>query len=463
MKKDEINNCVVRIIAENIEINFKIPYQIKTPTKGQGTGFFIDNKGHILTCAHVIQSSKNIYIEIPSIDNKKHKCNVIGLCPEFDIALIKCLDYKSKTYLKLGDSNKLSSEDKVVVIGYPASMTKSSSNKNNLKFTNGIISGQQNGLIQTDSAINPGNSGGPLFCKNKVIGINSQKLVAPSLDNIGYAIPINNYKVIKDQFNKNIIINRPNLLLNYDNTTEEIIKNLTNNKIKNGIIVSKLYEDSPLKNTEIKKDSIITKINNIEIDNYGISKNHKWINTNISINDIISNCKNNQKIKIEYYNNDKKKVSTVDLKPIDLKIKQVFSSFEEVPYFILGGMIFMNLTLNHILSNFQNPKMICLMMDEEFLFKEHVIISYIFPNTEIDILNNLEENDIIKKVNDIEVNNLKELIKALDKCILKNKKEYIRIENNKGKSILMLKSDLIKQNEIFSKTFDYNLSNFHEK
>ena len=65
MKK--INNAVVRIIAEDIDINWRLPYLLEEPMKGQGTGFFIDNKGHILTCAHVVNGAKNIIIEIPNI------------------------------------------------------------------------------------------------------------------------------------------------------------------------------------------------------------------------------------------------------------------------------------------------------------------------------------------------------------------------------------------------------------
>ena len=61
--KQKINASVVRINAESIELNWQIPYLLNNPEKGQGTGFFIDNK-HILTCSHVVNNSKNIYIDI---------------------------------------------------------------------------------------------------------------------------------------------------------------------------------------------------------------------------------------------------------------------------------------------------------------------------------------------------------------------------------------------------------------
>ena len=68
-----------------------------------------------------------------------------------------------------------------------------------IKVTGGKISGRQNGLIQTYVPINKGNSGGPLLFNNKVIGINSEKIVGNDIDGISYSIPSNNIKVILDE------------------------------------------------------------------------------------------------------------------------------------------------------------------------------------------------------------------------------------------------------------------------
>jgi serine protease Do len=264
--KKKINKCVVRIIADNININWDIPYLYEEPSKGQGTGFFvnINKKSYIITCAHVINNSKNIYIEIPSLGSEKYQCEIVSIVPDFDIAIMKCNKYKSKDYLELGNSDKLEVRMNVIVVGYPASMSSSSRNSNNLKFTMGIINGQQKSFIQTDAVINPGNSGGPLLFNNKVIGINSRKLVGESLENIGYSIPINYLNIIFNSINQNIIY-RPNLLFSYNNTDKNIIKEITCGKIENGVIISNIFKKSPLEKTEIKKDTIITEINNIHM------------------------------------------------------------------------------------------------------------------------------------------------------------------------------------------------------
>ena len=99
--KKYINKSIVRITAEVIEININIPYELETPQKGQGTGFFINNKGLILTCAHVVDAAKNIYIEVPNISSKKYLCHIISICPEYDLALIQTDDLLNQHYLSL--------------------------------------------------------------------------------------------------------------------------------------------------------------------------------------------------------------------------------------------------------------------------------------------------------------------------------------------------------------------------
>ena len=461
--KKKINSCVVRIIAEDIDINWKLPYLIEEPSKGQGSGFFIDNLGHILTCAHVVNYAKNVYIEIPALGSEKYQCDIIGICPHFDIALLKTKLYKPKKYLNLGDSEKIDVGKEVQVVGYPVSFSSSSSNVNNLKYTVGIISGQQKGLIQTDSAINPGNSGGPLFCNNKVIGINSMKLVGDSLENIGYAIPINNYKVIKDNFKEKIVY-RPNLLFEYNNTDKNIIKVLTNGKIEKGIIVSKILEGSILEKTKLKVGSIITEINNIKIDNYGLTNNYKWLGTNVNIDILLNNIKNNNYITIKYYNNAKLEVSKYKLIPFIPPVRKIYNIFENVEYFIIGGIVLMNFSTNHLLNiDKQNINLLYIMSKVEELMKQRVIITFIFPNGKVNILNNIVQNTFLVKINDIDIKCISEIKDALDKPILINNKEYIKLESDSGKFIILSVDDIIKEDLLFSEIYKYPLNIFHTK
>ena len=466
--KKKINKSVVRIIAESININWNIPYLKDSPSKGQGTGFFIDNKGHILTCAHVIDGAKNLYIEIPNVSSNKYECDIIGICPKFDIGLIRCRDYKPKEYIQMGDSDKLKVESKVHVVGYPVSLSKNRNSSNNLKYTVGIIGGQQNGFIQTDSAINPGNSGGPLFLNNKVIGINSLKLVGESLENIGFSIPINNFKLIKDDLlkSKNKIVNRPNLLFEYNNTDKDILNMCSNNKISNGVILSKIYNGSVLKKTSISEGDIITEINGYKLDNYGLTKNYRWIGTSINIDILLNKFKNNSTINIKYFNIKKMKMDkcTVVLVPFIQPISILYPAFEKIDYIVFGGMIFTNLSKNYILRlDDDNPiklNMISLLRNKEESLKPRLCVTTIF-NKKINILNNIHKGDIIIKVNNIDVHDIKSLRHSLKIPIIINKEKYIKIENNKGRSIIISIKELYNEDKLFSNNYSYEISDIY--
>jgi S1-C subfamily serine protease len=460
--KKKINKCVVRIIAEQLRIDWNMPYVHQTPLRGQGTGFFINNKGHILTCAHVVNGARNIYIEIPNISSDKFQCDVISICPKFDIALLQCKDYYSKEYLELGNSDKLEVGMEVQVVGYPTSLLNSKSNSNNIKYTIGIIAGQQSGLIQTDSAINPGNSGGPLLCNNKVIGINSQKLVGYAVDNISYSVPINYYNIFKNNIDQKIVY-RPSLLLEYNNTDKKILEDLTNKKIKSGIIIAKIYDQSILKKTNIKEGDIITQLGKYKLDNFGLTSNYKWLGTNININVLLNLFKNDEKIKIKYFDFKEKKIKScvVILTPFIKSIRTLYPAFEEIPYFIFGGIVFSNLSQNFIAANMDhNIDLLCLLTNNEESMKPKVCITTIL-NKKINILNNIHNGDIISKVNDIEVDTIKNLENALKKPLIINKQKYIKIENNNSKSILINVKDLLEEDKHFSNLYSYPLTNIY--
>ena len=102
--KTNINKSVVRIFSEIISVNPMIPFDSLPPKRSQGTGFFINNKGYILTCAHVVDSAINVIIDIPNISTEKIKCEILYIVPKFDLALLKTVNYKNKNWLELGNS-----------------------------------------------------------------------------------------------------------------------------------------------------------------------------------------------------------------------------------------------------------------------------------------------------------------------------------------------------------------------
>jgi len=172
-----------------------------------GSGFVIDNDGHILTNNHVVAGASSVTVRVGGEDGQTFDAKVIGTDPSTDVAVLEVDSGSDQLQpLELGSSSNVEVGDPVVAIGNPFGLDRTA--------TAGIVSAVQrqinapNGFtienaIQTDAPINPGNSGGPLLdAEGRVIGINSQiESGGQSEGNvgIGFAVPIDTAQEIAQQ------------------------------------------------------------------------------------------------------------------------------------------------------------------------------------------------------------------------------------------------------------------------
>lgn len=417
--ENHFNKKVVKIIVDNVLIDPNNPLLSKGNPRSSGTGFFIDNNGTILTCSHVIENGANITIEIPGLD-KILKAKILGICPELDIGLLK-VDYKNKEYLKMGNSKNIKLGMDIYIVGYPGTNTS----QNNIKINKGIISGTLADNIMIDSPINSGNSGGPLIYKNKVIGINIASLIGKQ--NMNLSVPIHLFKNLYTQLknSKNIITYKNTLPLLYNNSNE----NYYNKSFKK----SGVYIYDNLKLIDIPNNCILHKINNYNIDNYG-KINNMWFGDKMTIQNYITNLKQNSIVKLEYYNINEKKNHKISykLKPIILPIRDRFPLFEKIDFINIEGGIFQELNMNIIQSNpIKNFKYI----DYYELInrvKSVVIISFIYANSYLGKLGVYKDGTIISKVNDKKIKSFSHF-----KSIINKNNDNIKLEDENGKIVFI--------------------------
>jgi S1-C subfamily serine protease len=170
-----------------------------------GSGILMDDQGHVLTNAHVVDGSSSVTVKFGDGDALPAK--VVGVDDSTDVAVLSVDPSQvSAKPLQLGNSDAVKVGDPAVAIGNPYGLDRT--------VTSGIISALQrqisapNGftisnVLQTDAAINPGNSGGPLIdAEGRVIGINSQIATGTGSSGsvgIGFAVPINTAKSVASQ------------------------------------------------------------------------------------------------------------------------------------------------------------------------------------------------------------------------------------------------------------------------
>ncbi|MGA5411047.1 trypsin-like peptidase domain-containing protein [Streptomyces lavendulocolor] len=188
--------------------------------QGTGTGFVLDERGHILTNHHVVDpAGTSGDITVTFSGGETAAAELVGKDSGYDLAVVRVKGVSNLKPLPLGNSDNVRVGDPVVAIGAPFDLQNT--------VTSGIISAKERPItaggekgdgsdisyvdaLQTDAPINPGNSGGPLLdSKARVIGINSAIRAADSGSGpdggqagsigLGFAIPVNQGKRVAEE------------------------------------------------------------------------------------------------------------------------------------------------------------------------------------------------------------------------------------------------------------------------
>jgi len=162
---------------------------------GNGSGFVIDERGHVVTNNHVVAGASSL--RVVDSTGRSHSAELVGRDPANDLAVIRVTD-ADLPVVPLGRSADLRVGDTVLAVGSPLGLSGT--------VTAGIVSatdreaslgssGNRQSAIQTDASINPGNSGGPLVdASGRVVGVNTAiATVGGSRSGnigIGFAIPV---------------------------------------------------------------------------------------------------------------------------------------------------------------------------------------------------------------------------------------------------------------------------------
>jgi serine protease DegS len=240
---------------------FTLPQQEEKMQNSLGSGVFIGEDGYLLTNRHVIQGAEQIAVALS--DGRKSPAKVIGTDPVTDLAVLK-VDLVNLPQIPLPlASNALRVGDIVLAIGNPFGFNQS--------VSIGIISalGRSNlgittyeNFIQTDAAINPGNSGGALInAQGELIGINTAVFnKGGQAQGIGFAIPVEVALLVMSDLVEFGRVNRGWLGIETIDLTPALAARF-DIPYHTGILITKIFKDSPAHKSGLLPGDIITRIN----------------------------------------------------------------------------------------------------------------------------------------------------------------------------------------------------------
>ena len=248
----------------------------QTQAAAAGSGFILSADGYILTNYHVVEDSNSITVSL--YDGTEYDATLVGCDESNDIAVLK-IDAEGLTPVVLGDSDNLNVGDQVVAIGNPLGALTFSLTTGVVSALNREVTLSSNvtmNLIQTDCAINSGNSGGALFnLYGEVIGITNAKYSSSSssseasIDNIGFAIPLNHVKNIVKSIIETGSITKPYIGV----TVSSVSSEAQGYGLPTGAAVRSVEADSPAAKAGLEENDIIT-----EVDGTAINSSTELVN-----------------------------------------------------------------------------------------------------------------------------------------------------------------------------------------
>jgi serine protease Do len=461
--QSKLKDTVVQVFSLISEFNWIEPY--KTPNQGQafGTGFFINDKGYIITNAHVVNQISVAYIQIPSLGKQQFEVEIVCFNPDRDLALLRVKpDELEKVkeqlggevpYLKLGDSNNIRRGAEIMTLGYPLG-------QQGLKSTTGVVSGRETvnrhgQYIQIDAPINPGNSGGPsVNTRGEVIGINAAKI--SDAENVGYIIPVNELKLIlKDMFKcDGELMRRPFLGVFYNASNPIALTEYLGNPSSGGLYITAIFKGGVLDKVGVRPGDMLYEINGYKIDQFG--EIPYFTEDKISLSDYTAYLALDQDVTLVLYRDGQKlnfkfKFEQSELPPVRVK----YPPYDKIDYEVVGGMVVMEFARNLLPLLLQADPDLIIYEDFKNQLEPFIVVTHVIPGSPIHRTRVISAGTRISEVNGKNVKTLDEFRDALRKSIKTN---YLTLKSMKDVFTVCKFDSIVAQEPRLASMYRYPIS-----
>jgi len=427
---EHLLRSIVRLHAYTTPKQFAQPYRELERVAGVGSGTFVKGVGsnvdpnylYILTCAHVVEDADQVTVVLPLKGSEQLPASVVSFVPKhnYDLAIVALHNpngiYNSYIrYLPLGSSDKLVQGQKLLALGFPMGQT-------GLKVSDGVFAGVQHFLQHTVS-ISPGNSGGPLVNKKgELVGINNAGMIHVAASNIGYAVPIELYKLTaKRLFHVPVnpsepgphrVLRPPGFGLFIQPTTKQ--QTASTPCCPQGMYIFQVIPGSPASQAGIQPGDLLCELEHSQVDNTGEVQTPWSVQKVPVVTAVLRLNDPTQAYHFKIWSSATQQCTHHQLTPLVLDThgsKMLYFPHDPVDYLNVQGFILMNMSKNHL--GFDDLMITMLSLEPLEWFQPHVFITHIVPGSPAAMSKTLTVGDTVVAVNRKQVNSIADVKRRL--------------------------------------------------
>ena len=224
---------------------------------GSGSGVIVNEKGLILTAAHVsggVGKKMTVIME----DGTKHKATSQGLVAATDAAMVKIDVEGTYPYVELDEKDTASLGDWVYALGHSGGFEK----ERGVGVRIGRLVRMADETINSDCNLIGGDSGGPLFDMNgRLIGIHSR--VGASLEQ-NMHVPVREFLTNWDEMLRNAFIGEGPFV---QKAGPAFLGVAMEDREEGGVILKAVGEETPAATAGLKEGDAIVELNGEKIEN----------------------------------------------------------------------------------------------------------------------------------------------------------------------------------------------------
>jgi len=441
-----------------------------------------------LTNFHVVDelADKTCLLSYPAHGHSSITAEVVYACPSLDVAILMVNPHGDHPmWFDAGDVRDFietipnlsletekpikGSSQNVVAIGFP-NLSK------DYQLCEGCVSGREMGMIQCSLSLNGGNSGGPLMMGNKVIGICTASVTESEA--LALAGPI--YQIVRffrdwATYGESVILLTPSWGISTTTTTPDYLAYHGIESSIQGATLKRVLATGAVGKANVQVKDIVMGITSAgkryNVDNYGLVS-CPWTDKRVPIEDqefILSLTPGDITFDVFHWGNrkhGKKSMVTHAVCPevIHFKVRDMYHAWEEIPYAILGGMVFMNLCMQHLEApEDEDEDAVCPptqaipltnFLSDTLHMETAVVVTYIPPHTHVSSQRIMKPFSRVTKLNGKrvkDVSHMESLIldavhaynRSTEEC---TKQEFVVLEmDGKEKVYLNMKALLVRE------------------